>query len=199
MLIRLRYSIACSFAIHLIAIGSIWWGASLFVPSDGGGRGSPDVVSVWLSGGDGRSFGEGAKRPAPRAKTPSIAAQRTPASPPSESPAGPPAAGSGDGVGGGSGSGIGGGSGGDPRLAEIWKKIDRAKYYPEIARHQGIEGSPRVTFSIREDGSIAGVDLASSCGQAILDEAAKEAVRRAAPLPYYPAPITLAVRYALTK
>lgn len=199
MMIRMRYSIACSFAIHLIAIGSIWWGASLFVLSDGGGSGSPGVVSVWISAGDGSSLGEGAKRPAPRAKAPSIAAQRTPASPPSESPAGPPAAGSGDGVGGGSGSGIGGGSGGDPRLAEIWKKIDRAKYYPEIARLRGIEGSPRVTFSIREDGSVGRVDLAKSCGEAILDEAAKEAVVRAAPLPYYPAPITLAVRYALRR
>ena len=58
---------------------------------------------------------------------------------------------------------------------------------------------PRVTFAIGEDGSVKWVRLARSSGTAILDEAALAAVRRAAPLPYYPAPITLAVKYSLGK
>ena len=39
--------------------------------------------------------------------------------------------------------------------------------------------------------------LAAKQGHAILDDAAKETVRRAAPLPFYPQPITLTVKYSL--
>ena len=96
------------------------------------------------------------------------------------------------------GSGIGTGTGrGDPRLAAIWKKINRAKYYPEIARRQGLEGIPKIAFSINEDGRVKDVKLLNSCGHDILDHAAVEAVEKSSPLPFYPQPITIAVRYSL--
>jgi TonB family protein len=58
-------------------------------------------------------------------------------------------------------------------------------------------GMPRVTFAIDGGGGVSWVRLASSCGNRILDDAAVATVRRAAPLPYYPTPITLAVKYSL--
>jgi protein TonB len=95
------------------------------------------------------------------------------------------------------GPGVGQGRGGDPLLAKIWSKINASKYYPASARRAGLMGAPRVTFSIASDGNIAWVKLAQSCGKKILDEAALETVRRAAPLPFYPKPITVAVKYSL--
>lgn len=95
------------------------------------------------------------------------------------------------------GAGFGPGNSGDPRLTQIWKKINRSKYYPEAARRGGLQGSPRVVFSINENGSVTNVNLIDSCGEALLDAAALETIRRAAPLPYYPVPVKLAVRYEL--
>lgn len=89
--------------------------------------------------------------------------------------------------------------GGNPVLARIWKKIDSNKYYPSAARRMGIAGAPRVTFEIAEDGSVKWVKLAETSGDWMLDDAAVETVRRAAPLPYYEKPITLAVRYSIGK
>lgn len=114
-------------------------------------------------------------------------------------------AGSGDGLGGkagsavgrGTGKGIGSGSTGDPILTSIWKRINRSKYYPPVAKRRGMEGSPRITFAIDEDGSIKWVRLLDSCGKEILDRAAVDTVHRATPLPFYPKPITLAVKYSL--
>ncbi len=105
---------------------------------------------------------------------------------------------------GGSGSpGVGGGEGGsgkgDPRLSQIWRRINASKYYPEAARRDGLQGAPRITFAINEDGTIGWARLAATSGSALLDDAALETVRRAAPLPYYAGPITLAVKYSLNR
>ncbi|MFH0799111.1 MAG: TonB family protein, partial [Pseudomonadota bacterium] len=97
----------------------------------------------------------------------------------------------------GSGSSASHAGAGDPALQRIWKRINSSKYYPQIARSRRIEGAPRVTFAIGEDGSVKSAGVATSCGEALLDEAAVEAVRRAAPLPFYPGPITVTVRYSL--
>jgi TonB family protein len=107
--------------------------------------------------------------------------------------------GSGGGFGGGHGGGIGPGKGkGDPRLSRIWLKINRSKYYPRMARKKGLEGSPRVRFAIDSNGQIDSVQLVKSCGIPELDEAAIETIRRSSPLPSYPKPITLAIRYSLS-
>ncbi len=106
--------------------------------------------------------------------------------------------GQGNGGAGGLGDGVGAGSGpGDPRLVTIWKRINRAKYYPETARRDGVEGAPKVVFSILEDGKVSQVKIVESSGNAVLDGAAMEAIQNSAPLPFYPQPITIAVRYSL--
>lgn len=98
----------------------------------------------------------------------------------------------------GAGSGIGDGKGeADPRLITIWKKINSSKYYPEIARREGLEGAPKVAFSIGLNGKIGEVKIVKSCGHDILDSAALETIKRSSPLPFYPKPITIAVRYSL--
>jgi protein TonB len=100
--------------------------------------------------------------------------------------------------------GIGGpgksmGSGGSELLSRIWRRINESKYYPASARRSGITGSPRVAFAVDEGGQVRWVKLVQSSGRRILDDAAVETVRRAAPLPYYPKPITVAVKYSLTR
>lgn len=103
-----------------------------------------------------------------------------------------------EGGGGATGGGIGTGAGpGDPRLAAIWRKINRSKYYPEFARRQGLEGAPKVAFSISENGKVEGVKVVESSGNEVLDKAALETIERSSPLPFYPKPITIAVRYSL--
>jgi TonB family protein len=100
----------------------------------------------------------------------------------------------------GEGGGIGFGSGGgeaDPRLLEIWRKINGSKYYPEAAKKEGLEGAPKVGFTVSLDGKVNDASLVKSCGHDILDKAALETVRRSSPLPFYPKPITIAVRYSL--
>lgn len=86
---------------------------------------------------------------------------------------------------------------GDPRLMRMWKKINRSKYYPLHARRNSWKGKPRVTFKTGKEGQIEYVRLAKSCGITLLDDAAIKTIRRAAPLPHYPKPITLTIRYSL--
>ena len=99
---------------------------------------------------------------------------------------------------GGKGSGAGQGEGGDSRLsslpkkwgdgdsviAEIMRRIEKAKRYPRMARKMGTEGQATVRFRIKTDGKVEGVELMESSGSEILDQASLETVHRAAPLPY---------------
>lgn len=86
---------------------------------------------------------------------------------------------------------------GDPILAKILRRVNKSKYYPTAAKKNGLEGVPRVTFAIEEDGSVTSLIISSSCGERVLDDSALETIRRAAPLPYYPKAITLAIKYSL--
>ncbi len=199
---RLRLPLTLSLGIHAALAALLFWGAFSIYESERGGAGSGGVVSVWVAGPDGESAGDGRVSPARSVRPPSGAMQSSePASRQIQGAAGggsqATGEGSGEGVGSGQGAGMGSGSGGNPVLARIWKKINRSKYYPEGAKSRGLEGSPRVTFTISEDGSVESVALASSCGEALLDDAARETIRRAAPLPFYPGPITLTVKYSL--
>lgn len=201
---RYRLPIALSLAIHAALAGLFALGAFSIYRMEEGGGGPGGVVSVWIADGDGPSIGleRTVKRHPPSRRSEEMTT-RTPrreingaaASGGSEEKGF--GGGTGDGAGGGTGSGVGSGLGGDPALAQIWKKINRSKYYPENAKARRIEGSPRVTFTIAEDGSVQGVAIAASCGEEILDDAARETIRRAAPLPFYPRPITLTVKYSL--
>jgi TonB family protein len=100
--------------------------------------------------------------------------------------------------GGGKGSGEGQGEGGTSRfssiqkssgdgdsiIAEILRRIEKAKRYPRMARKMGIEGQATVRFRIKADGKVEGVELMESSGSEILDQASLETVQRAAPFPY---------------
>ncbi|MEK6199108.1 energy transducer TonB [Psychrobacter sp. P11G5] len=54
-------------------------------------------------------------------------------------------------------------------------------YYPVQARAQGITGEVRLMVIISNDGNIKAIRLLESSGSTILDEAAKQSVRQAAP------------------
>jgi TonB family protein len=73
---------------------------------------------------------------------------------------------------------------GDSVIAEIIRRIEKAKRYPRIARKMGTEGQATVRFRIKTDGKVEGVELLESSGSEILDQASLETVLRAAPLPY---------------
>lgn len=55
------------------------------------------------------------------------------------------------------------------------------KYYPEASERYSIYGSLRLLVVIRKDGSLEKIELLSSSGHALLDEAAIKIVRMAAP------------------
>jgi protein TonB len=67
-------------------------------------------------------------------------------------------------------------------VALALERIRAARHYPELARRRGIEGVVRVGFVVDETGRVDRVELRQGV-DALLDEAACEAVRRAAPLP----------------
>lgn len=58
--------------------------------------------------------------------------------------------------------------------------------YPEAARRQKIFGSLLLTVNIRADGSLESVEINKSSGQRILDAAAQQIVRLAAPYARFP-------------
>lgn len=87
---------------------------------------------------------------------------------------------------------------GNPILSKIRDKIEDARYYPPEARRQKLEGKSAVSFEIAEDGSIKTVSITSSSGNELLDNAALETIKRAAPFPYYEGPINLALKFNLS-
>jgi TonB family protein len=100
--------------------------------------------------------------------------------------------------GGGKGSGAGLGEGGTSRfsrvrgssgdedsvIAEIIRRIEKAKRYPRMARKMGVEGQATVRFKLKGNGRIEKAELLETSGSEILDRASLETVQRAAPLPY---------------
>lgn len=109
--------------------------------------------------------------------------------------------GSGAGTAGGTGAGVGNGSGhggaGNPILAEIRRRIEQAKRYPNQAREQHLEGKVGLHFLIQSNGQVETVRITRSSGAPILDDAAIQAVRHSAPLPYYEGPIEFSLGFHL--
>lgn len=64
---------------------------------------------------------------------------------------------------------------------KVASQLRRALRYPREARRDGIKGTVVVSFTVSRNGSVGGVRIARSSGSAVLDRAAGEAVRRAAP------------------
>jgi len=72
-------------------------------------------------------------------------------------------------------------------LSKILTIIEGNKYYPRIARRRGLEGNILVSFLLKEDGYINGLD--TSGGPLLLRRAAKTAVKKSLPLPTTPSDI----------
>lgn len=80
--------------------------------------------------------------------------------------------------------------------ASIRKAVNRHRHYPRLARRRGIEGRVILAFRLSRTGSISTVKVVHSAGR-LLDKAALAALRRAAPLPYYPDWVRLPVVFQL--
>jgi protein TonB len=68
--------------------------------------------------------------------------------------------------------------------AQIFRQIERRKRAP---RHQGRSGEVRVTLSIGRNGQLLGSSVSQSSGVPAFDQAALQAITRAAPFPSAPA------------
>jgi len=73
---------------------------------------------------------------------------------------------------------------GDSVIAEIIRRIEKAKRYPRMARKMGVEGQATVRFKLKGNGRIEKAELLETSGSEILDQASLETVQRAVPLPY---------------
>jgi periplasmic protein TonB len=69
------------------------------------------------------------------------------------------------------------------RWEKIGQAVRRQVVYPPLARRRGIQGRAMVRFTVDSSGAPSDVRIVESSGYAILDEAASDAVVRAAPLP----------------
>lgn len=87
----------------------------------------------------------------------------------------------------------------DPRLRAILARVERRGRYPRAARESGAEGVSTVRFRILPNGEPGGLRIKKTSGNALLDAAALEAVREAAPLPYLDRTIVLTIRYRLRR
>jgi protein TonB len=70
---------------------------------------------------------------------------------------------------------------------KIVRKLRRALRYPAAAGSRRLRGVAEVRFVVSAGGDVGGVRLVASSGSPLLDKAALEAVRRAAPFPPIPA------------
>lgn len=70
---------------------------------------------------------------------------------------------------------------------KVRQRIANAKYYPRTARRRGMEGRPVIAFTLDKGGQLTKITLAQTSGYRLLDQAALEAVQRAAPYPEIPA------------
>jgi protein TonB len=69
---------------------------------------------------------------------------------------------------------------------KIVSKLRRALRYPAQAKSQNLRGEVQVSFTVSSGGAVGGVRVVRSSGSPILDRAAIETVRRAAPFPPIP-------------
>lgn len=69
---------------------------------------------------------------------------------------------------------------------KVRAKLNRAKRYPPSARREKAQGIVTVRFIVSSNGSASGVSIVRGSGSSLLDNAAIEAVHRAAPFPDTP-------------
>ena len=69
---------------------------------------------------------------------------------------------------------------------KVQAKLQRAKRYPKKAKRKKLQGIVRFSFVIEPDGSVSGIRIRGSSGNALLDQAALDMIRRASPMPKFP-------------
>ena len=79
-------------------------------------------------------------------------------------------------------------------LAMIRTRIDRAKHYPRIAKKRGIQGNVRVTFTIRQNGTVTDIQIE---GPRVFHTSAKEAVQAAFPVDTTNVPVSFPLEVRL--
>jgi protein TonB len=72
-------------------------------------------------------------------------------------------------------------------LATVVSWLEQHKEYPDAARSRHDEGTVQIAFTIDRDGHVLSFEIRHSSGNAMLDQAAKDMIRRADPLPPPPA------------
>ena len=93
----------------------------------------------------------------------------------------------------------GGAGAGDTALTGVIRgAIQRALIYPATARRRGIEGTVVAEFRINGEGLPEGVRITKSSGHGLLDNAARETITRAAPLPRVKGKIEIPITFRLT-
>lgn len=80
------------------------------------------------------------------------------------------------------------------QVSSVWpeyaKKLSahfkKHKFYPDMAKRLRLSGTVKVSVELRRDGEILSTRIVESSGNAILDQAALQAVRLASPVPPFP-------------
>ena len=130
-------------------------------------------------------------KPKPKPK-PQAPKQTQPSGPSGQQPSQPAASGPGKAGPGGSGGGAGQGNPDafNAYTAQIRKRIERYKKYPNAARAKKMEGVATVSFILDKGGNVLTSSLVKSSGHAILDEEAMALLKRAGPFPGMPKELT---------
>jgi len=76
--------------------------------------------------------------------------------------------------------------------AQVLAHLTRHRIYPSEARSRGVTGVARVRFALGRNGQVLSTSLVGGSGEQVLDQAAIDMVRRAAPFPPFPDAITQA-------
>ncbi len=85
----------------------------------------------------------------------------------------------------------------DSIIEIIRNSIERAKTYPVLARRRGIEGTVNISFRIGTKGEPNNIKVLKGSGYNILDNAAFNIIKKAAPFPYIDTPVEIPVVYRL--
>jgi periplasmic protein TonB len=83
-----------------------------------------------------------------------------------------------------------------PDAPHVRAAIQSAIHYPRLAREQGIHGTVHIRFRIDASGMPRELSIVVSAGP-LLDDAAREAVRRAAPFQSAPGWVRVPVDFSL--
>jgi protein TonB len=95
--------------------------------------------------------------------------------------------GSGPGVGPGQGLGSGSGSALQGYLHTIRQLLEKQKDYPRMARRRNMQGVVEVMFTIAAGGQIESAQISRSSGHDLLDEGARNTIKRVGRFPPFPA------------